>query len=192
MGEDAEIHDPELVSGEVKNEMPVEKTVAEREIDELSKELEEKTRELNEVKDKYLRLYAEFENYKKYITKEQRELLRYGNESLIREILSVVDNLERAISHAEGSNESKGLIDGVEMTLNQLKSILEGFGVTPIKAIGEPFDPSRHHALTQVESEEYDENIVVEEFNKGYYLNERVIRPAFVSVAKKPETRTKD
>lgn len=187
--DDAEIYDPELVSGEVKNETPVEKMEAEKGIDDLNQELEEKTRELNETKDKYLRLYAEFENYKKHMAKEQKELLIYGNESLIREILPVVDNLERAIAHAEGSSEYRGLIDGVEMTLNQLKSILEGFGVTPIKAIGEPFDPSRHHALTQVESEEYDENVVVEELSKGYYLNERVIRPAFVSVAKKPEPK---
>lgn len=164
-------------------------------LDSLRDELEVKKREFNELQDKYLRLYAEFENFKKVVSKEQTEYLRYGHERLITEILPVVDNLERAIAYSkefidkinpEGVEALQGLILGVETTLKELMVVLGRFGVREIKALGEAFDPSKHHAVSQVETDECKPNMVIEEMRKGYCLHERVIRPSMVVVSKSP------
>jgi molecular chaperone GrpE len=141
---------------------------------------------LQEAKDKYLRLYAEFENYKRRINKDKEELLRYGNEALIYELLPVIDNLEMALQHASDEEASSGLVQGVEITLRELMKALEKFGLSPIEADGKPFDPSVHHAMSQVVREDVNEEIVVEEFRKGYLLKEKVLRPSLVAVSKKP------
>jgi molecular chaperone GrpE len=141
---------------------------------------------LQEAKDKYLRLYAEFENYKRRINKDKEELLRYGNEALIYELLPVIDNLEMALQHASDEEASSGLVQGVEVTLKELMKALEKFGLSPIEADGKPFDPSVHHAMSQVVREDVNEEIVVEEFRKGYILKEKVLRPSLVAVSKKP------
>jgi molecular chaperone GrpE len=141
---------------------------------------------LQEAKDKYLRLYAEFENYKRRVNKDKEELVRYGNEALIYELLPVIDNLEMALQHASDEEASSGLVQGVEITLKELMKALEKFGLSPIEADGKPFDPSVHHAMSQVVREDVDEEIVVEEFRKGYILKEKVLRPSLVAVSKKP------
>lgn len=149
--------------------------------------------ELQELKDKYLRLYAEFENYKKRTIKDKEELLRYGNESLLYELLTVIDNLEMAMKHSGRSLEqrpssndvSAGLVQGVEITFKEFLRIIERFGVVPINALGKGFDPSVHHAMTHVEKDDVDENTVVEEFRKGYMFNGKVLRPSLVAVSKK-------
>jgi molecular chaperone GrpE len=165
-------------------------------LEEKNKELAELQETLNQVQDKYLRLYAEFENFKKVVAKEQAELLNYGHERLITEILTVVDNLERAITHSkdfidkinpEAAEVFEGLTSGVEMTLKQMMDILGRFGVKAIKALGESFDPTRHHAVSQVESDRNEPNTVVEELRKGYCLNDRVIRPSMVVVSKRSQ-----
>ncbi|MEW6216052.1 MAG: nucleotide exchange factor GrpE, partial [Nitrospirota bacterium] len=149
-------------------------------------EKERLTAELQEINDKYLRLYAEFENYKKRVNKDKDELLKYGNESLLYELLPVIDNLEMALKHS--SNEiSAGLIQGVEITLRELLRTLEKFGLTPIEATGKPFDPLIHHAMTLVEREDIEEKIVVEEFRKGYMFKDKVLRPSLVAVSKRPQ-----
>jgi molecular chaperone GrpE len=141
--------------------------------------------ELKEANDKYLRLYAEFDNYRKRVNKDKEELIRYGNERLLHELLPFIDHLEMALKHA--SNEaSSGLVQGVEITLKGLRKTLEKFGLTEIEAEGKPFDPSVHHAISQVEREDIDENIVVEEFRKGYMLKDKVLRASLVAVSKKP------
>lgn len=142
--------------------------------------------ELQEAKDKYLRLYAEFENYKRRVNKDKEELVRYGNEALIYELLPVIDNLEMALQHASDEESSSGLVQGVELTLKELMKALEKFGLSPIEADGKSFDPSVHHAMSQVVREDVDEEIVVEEFRKGYLLKEKVLRPSLVAVSKKP------
>lgn len=148
--------------------------------------------ELQEQKDKYLRLYAEFENYRKRILKDKEELLRYGNESLLYELLPVIDNLEMALKHAKRDSSAQdnsliaGLIQGIEITLREFMKVIEKFGVSAIPAAGKPFDPSVHHAMSQIEREDVDANIVVEEFRKGYMLKDKVLRPSLVSVSKKP------
>lgn len=165
-----------------------------RQPDELESEaVDEKERlatELRDAHDKYLRLYAEFENYKKRVSKDKEELLKYGNEKLVSELLPVIDHLEMALKHA--SNEvSSGLVQGVDMTLKELKKTLQKFGLTEISADGKPFDPLVHHAMTQIERDDVDENTVVEEYRKGYMLNDKVIRAAMVAVSKKPVTEEK-
>lgn len=143
------------------------------------------TPELQEMNDKYLRLYAEFENYKKRVNKDKEELIKYGNENIIINLLPVLDNLEMALKHAT-DDLSSGLVQGVEITLKEMKRTLEKFGLTVIEAEGKPFDPSIHHAMTQVEREDLNENTVVEEFRKGYMLKDKVLRPSLVAVSKKP------
>jgi len=141
--------------------------------------------ELKEMSEKYLRLYAEFDNYKKRVNKDKEELLKYGQESLLYELLTVIDNLELALKHAS-DEVSTGLIQGVEITYKELMKTLEKFGLTAVEAEGKTFDPSVHHAMSQVELDDVEENIVVEEYRKGYKLRNKVLRPSLVSVSKKP------
>lgn len=142
--------------------------------------------ELQELKDKYLRLYAEFDNYRKRVLKDKEELIKYSNESLLYELLPVIDNLELAVKHSS-NNVSQGLIQGVEITLKEFQRVLEKFGITSISALGKQFDPSLHHAMTQVERDDTDEKTVVEEFRKGYMFRDKVLRPSLVAVSKKPQ-----
>jgi len=150
-------------------------------------ELKRLNAELRETNDKYLRLYAEFENYKKRVNKDKEELIKYGNENLLYDLLPVIDNLEMALQHA--SNDiSSGLVQGVEITLKELRKTLEKFGLAPIEAFGKPFDPLVHHAMTQVERDDVDEKTIVEEYRKGYRLRDKVLRPSLVAVSKKTES----
>jgi molecular chaperone GrpE len=136
--------------------------------------------------DRFLRERADMENYRKRVQKEKEEILKYGNESFILEILPALDNLERAISHA--SEEGSAIIEGVKLTLSMLLGGLKKFGVTPVEVTpGTPFDPALHQAMTQVESADQEPNTVVAEFQKGYLLNDRLLRPAMVSVAIAPK-----
>jgi len=137
-----------------------------------------------ETYEKYLRLHAEFDNFKKRMTKDKVEAIRFANQGLIEEILPFVDNLERSLQHADESGNFNALKDGILMTLDQLLKALEKAGLEPIKAEGEPFDPEVHEAIMQVEADEVASNHVVEEFQKGYKLHGRVIRPATVTVSK--------
>jgi molecular chaperone GrpE len=148
--------------------------------------IEELKKSLAELNDKYVRLYADFENYKKLVAKEKEELIKYSNEELMRELLTVIDHLELALQHSSGNETPSSLTKGIEMTLKELKSILEKYGLVNIDALGKPFDPFVHHALSQIESEEAEENTVVTEFRKGYMLKDRVLRAALVGVSKKP------
>lgn len=161
------------------------------ELDELRQQLEKKESEARENYDRFLRQVAELENFKKRVAREKGEALRYANESLIKDLLPVLDNLERAVDHARGGGNGKPLVEGVEMVLKGFLDVLSKHGVTQISAKGESFDPERHEAIAQVESAEYEPNTVVEEHHKGYYLLDRLLRPSLVSVAKAPETKEK-
>ncbi len=142
--------------------------------------------ELKEANDKYLRLYAEFENYKKKVMKDKDELLKYSHESLVYELLPILDNLEMALKHSEGCGEDlQALVKGVENTQRELMRTLEKFGLAAIEALNKPFDPSVHHAMSQVEREDLEANTVVEEFRRGYLFKEKVLRPSLVAVSKK-------
>jgi molecular chaperone GrpE len=140
---------------------------------------------LEEANDKYVRLYADFENYKKVAARNKEELLKYANEDLITDILTVIDHLELALQHSPENEKSDSLAQGVQLTLKELKNVLKKHGLVTIDALGKPFDPSVHHAMSQIE-EDTEENTVVKEFRKGYMLKERVIRAALVGVSIKP------
>lgn len=139
----------------------------------------------DEYYDRLLRTSAEFDNYKKRTTREMRDVVRYANEKLLKELLSVVDNLERAVTSAQQDNaEDDALLEGVRLTLNEIEKILERHNVQPVKALGEPFDPNFHQAMMQAESEDQPVNTVIQEMQKGYVLHDRLLRPAMVVVSK--------
>lgn len=153
-----------------------------------SEEIESLKKSLSESNDKYVRLYAEFENYKKFTARSKEEQLKYANENLIKDLLTVIDHLELALQHSSNNEISNSLAEGVELTLKELKTALEKYGLTDIEALGVPFDPSVHHAIAQVETEDTENNIVVKEFRKGYMFKDRVLRAALVGVSKKPSS----
>jgi molecular chaperone GrpE len=145
-------------------------------------QLEEKTRESSEYFDKWLRLRAEMENFKKRMEKEKSEHLKFGNESLLKALLPILDNLERAIDHGKNARENSPLMVGVEMIRKELASLLEKFGVKPIPAAGEAFDPEKHEAISQQESD-LEANRVVSAVQNGYFYHDRLLRPAKVIVS---------
>ena len=142
----------------------------------------------NEAKDyheRMLRMAAELDNYKKRAARELDDIKKYATENLIRQLLTVVDNLERAIASASPDNQSdQGVIDGITLTLAEISKILEKHYVSPIEALGQPFDPAFHQAMCQEESTDQPPNTVVQEFQKGYLLHDRLLRPAMVVVSK--------
>ena len=140
--------------------------------------------------DRLLRITAEFENYKKRAEREMEDFRKFASESLVKDILPIVDNLERALNiRCEGNEKAfQGIREGVEMTLKGLLETLEKVGVVPIESLHKPFDPNFHQAVMQKESEEYSENTVMQELLKGYMMKDRLLRPAMVVVAKKPHS----
>ncbi|MBW2057480.1 MAG: nucleotide exchange factor GrpE [Deltaproteobacteria bacterium] len=156
--------------------------------EELKRALEEQKRLAQDNYEKFLRAYAELENYKKRVEREKANLLKYGNEALIRDLLPFIDNLQRAVEHASGekNNSPEALIQGVELTLKDLMRVLEKHGLKPIESVGGIFDPNLHEAMMQVETEDHEPQTIVEEFQKGYLLGDRLLRPARVSVATRP------
>jgi molecular chaperone GrpE len=153
-------------------------------------EPEAKAKDAAERHDQLLRLGAEFENYKKRMQKEKSDLIKFGNESLLKALLPILDNLERAIDHGKKTNENGPLLRGVEIILRQFLTILERFGVKPTAAMGESFDPEKHEAVSLAESDQ-EPNRVISELEKGYRFHERLLRPAKVLVSKAlPEKKT--
>jgi len=146
--------------------------------------------ELQIFQDKYLRLAAEFENYKRRAQRDQNDSIRFGNESLLKNLLPIIDNLERAIQCAKDAGTSGPLLEGVELTHKQFLETVGKVGVRQVSTTGNSFDPAIHQAVTQVESENVEPNTVIEEFQKGYLLHDRILRPAMVSVAKEKSELT--
>lgn len=143
---------------------------------------QEKTKEYYE---RMLRISAEFENYKKRSARETESFRKFANESILKDLLPVVDNLERAISSAAaGQGAEQCITEGVDLTLKEILRVLARYGVNPVEAQGKPFDPAIHEAVMQQESEEFPENTVLTEFQRGYTLHERILRPAMVVVSK--------
>lgn len=140
--------------------------------------------EVKENYDKYLRVCAEFDNYKKRAAREIGDFRKYANETLLKDLLSVIDNLERAVESTQDVKEAaNGVVEGVEMTLKEILKIVERYGVKPVEALGEPFDPSFHQAVMQEESDSQPENTVLKELQKGYLLHDRLLRPSMVVVS---------
>jgi molecular chaperone GrpE len=152
---------------------------SEEEIGRLREQLRAAEEETRRQHDRYLRERADAENFKKRLQREKAEALRFACEPLIRELLPVVDNLERALAHDEGAS----IRDGVRIVLEALVGVLSAHGVRRVDAVGHPFDPAKHQALAQVDSPETPPNYVVEQHHSGYFLHDRLLRPALVSVS---------
>lgn len=159
---------------------------------EMETRLESVEQEAKEAHDRFLRVSAEFENYKKRSAREMDEFRKFANESLLREMLTVVDNLERALNSSNNDNQANSHIaEGVDMTLKEILKVFEKFNVKPIEALGKPFDPNFHQAAMQEETNEHPENTVLNELEKGYMIHDRLLRPAMVVVSM-PKVNTKD
>ena len=161
----------------------------EKEIKSLKKEIKKEKekvknlkKELDEKKDQLLRTLADFQNYKKRVEKEMEDAIKYSREELISKFLDVQENLQRI-----DKPDSKGL----QMIMNQLKGIFEEEGIKEIEAVGKKFDHDLHHTLSIVETNEHDDGIVIEEIKKGYLVNDRILRPSLVMVAKNKKSKTK-
>ena len=170
---------------------PEDAKIMDSELDTLRQELATKELEARNNYDRFLRQVAELENFKKRTARERDDVSRFANETLIKDLLPVVDNLERAIAHASGGGNGKSIIEGVEMVLKGLLDVLTKHGVSQISAVGQPFDPAKHEAMSQVENDRHEPNSVVEELHKGYSLRDRLLRPALVSVAKPAKSQEK-
>ena len=143
--------------------------------------------QLREAEDRVLRTVAEAENFKKRLQRERDEQTRYANEAIIRELLPVIDNLERALDHSEAGSDQGSLVEGLNMTLKAFLDTMARFGCTPVEAVGQVFDPNFHEAVSQEETADYEANSVLHELQKGYTLKGRLLRPAMVVVSKMPE-----
>ena len=152
--------------------------------DTVQRELDSKIDEVKSLNDKYLRLAAEFDNYKRRAQRDQSEGIRFANEKIFKDLLPIIDNLERALQCGSDQTGNGGLLEGVELTYKQFLETLTKFGVRQISSVGELFDPAMHQAVAQVDSDTAKPNTVVEEFQKGYFLHERILRPSMVTVAK--------
>ena len=151
------------------------------------KEIKTLRKQLEEEKDRCLRLNAEFENQRKRLQKEKEEFVKYANEKLIIELIDIMESFERGLENARGSVNKDKLITGMELIYKQLKSVLEKNGLVSIKALGEKFDPYKHEAMMQTPSKDDEEDMILEEFSRGYMLNNKVIRYSKVRVSKNKE-----
>lgn len=176
--------EPETVEPEAVKPETEEAALSPEEIEKLIKEKEEQY-------DRLLRVQADFDNYRKRVQKEQANLLRYGAETALREILPIIDHIELAVDSAHThANSDSQLREGIEMILNQFFTVLEKLGVKPIEAVNQPFDPNKHDALLRVHAPEADEGTVVSEIRKGYYLHDKVLRPAQVTVGTREQVQS--
>jgi molecular chaperone GrpE len=155
-------------------------------VDDPAADAERLRAELAALQDRHLRLQAEFDNFRKRQQRDREDAARRTKERILGEIAGVVDNLERALTHASDPGASpESLSQGVDLVVKQLREVLGRFGAVPIAALGEPFDPHLHEAMTRVEtSGDPPDGTVVEEYRRGYLLDGKVLRPALVAVAK--------
>jgi len=153
-------------------------------------EIQELKDQIVSEKDRALRLSAEFENYKKRSQREINDFKKFANESIFRQLLSVVDNLERAISAAQENSKESALFEGVKLTHKDIIKLFETFNVKPVEAANKTFDPNFHQAVTQEETDKFPDNTVTTVLQKGYLLHDRLIRPAMVVVSKKANKET--
>ena len=152
---------------------------------------EERLKErIEELEDKHLRLAAEFDNYKKRMARQYEETMRSANDRILLELLEVVDNFERALHHENDNTDFETFRKGTELIFSQITALLGKYDITPIEALGEPFDPNLHEAVIPIESEDYPEGVVAIEISKGYMQGDRVLRHSKVGVSKgKPKDK---
>jgi molecular chaperone GrpE len=185
IGDDIDEESAAEVREEAISDSPESETAA------LKQQLKSKELEAKNIYDRLLRQTAELDNFKKRTARERDDAIRFANEALIKDLLPVVDNLERAVAHASGGGNGKPLVEGVEMVLRQFLDVLIKHGAVQILAAGQAFDPAKHEAMAQVESDNHEPNSVVEELQKGYLYRTRLLRPAIVSLDKAPGKKDK-
>jgi molecular chaperone GrpE len=162
---------------------------ADESVEEVQSKLEAAEKEAKENYDRLLRISADFENFKKRTSREMADLRKFANESLIKAMLPVVDNLERALDSANHKQfAGNPIAEGVQMTLSEILNIFEKFNVRQIESLEKPFDPMFHQAVTQQESDDHPDKIVLHELQKGYLMHDRLVRPAMVVVSQKKES----
>jgi molecular chaperone GrpE len=155
-------------------------TLAGKEYEELLKQKEIAEERL----DILARLQAEVENTKKRLQKEKEEFVKFANDELISKLLPVLDNFKRAIENGSNTDKKDNITEGIKLIYRQFEEVLKEFGLTPIKAVGEKFNPHYHEAVTHEQTEKFEDGVIIEEFQKGYLLNGRLLRPSVVKVAK--------
>jgi molecular chaperone GrpE len=164
--------------------LPSRGRVSSRRMAEVQGQLEEQRKLAEGYLDRLMRLQAEFENFRKRTEREREEQAKRASERIVSSLIDVMENLERAVEIGEAADDLPGeFLDGVRMTLEGLREVLSREGLSPIKAVGKPFDPIFHEAIGRTESQEHAENMVVKEVMRGYLLNSRVLRPAKVEVS---------
>ncbi len=155
--------------------------------------LESVEQELKDSHDRFLRVSAEFENYKKRASREMNDFRKFANESLVKAMLPVVDNLDRAIESSSDDDHSiRSVVEGVNMTLKEILKIFEQFGVKPFESLGKIFDPALHQAVMQKETDNHPEKTILNELEKGYMIHDRLLRPAMVVVSKTTESENQE
>ncbi len=177
-------HAPETEAEEQPLEAVTQAEVEANAPEDLQGQLEKAQGEAQGHYERFLRTAAELDNFRKRKEREVSDLRKYANQNLLRELLTVVDNLERAIDANSDPGSKEGLVEGVDMTLKELLKIFEKFGVTPIEAVNQPFDPNLHEAVMQEEDADVAENTVIRELQKGYQIHDRLLRPAMVVVSR--------
>lgn len=178
------LESPETASSDEAIQNLPENSQQNEEVSDSQDQLLDKTDEIEAVNDKYLRLAAEFENYKRRVQRDQSDTIRFANEKLLRDMLPTLDNLERAIQSGRNQDNVDGILEGIDLTYKHFLETLQKIGVTQVSSVGEIFDPAKHQAVGQVESSSVPENAIIEEYQKGYFLHDRILRPAMVTVAK--------
>ncbi len=155
--------------------------------EELLKTIEHTKAELEQLRDTYIRLLADFDNYKKRMSREKADLIQFGNESLLRDVLPIIDNIERLKTYCTSESDWEALTKGVDLIVQEIRKLLARYDVQLIDAVGKPFDPARHEVIKKIETTEITPNTVIEEFQKGYTFRGRLLRPSVVSVAVQPQ-----
>jgi molecular chaperone GrpE len=183
-GESVHNHENMKPEGAEQHELIEEKLLEKMPESELLQKIEEFREKADKNYDQYVRAQAEIENITKRNRKEKEEWIKYSTENLIKDLLPVIDNLEKAISHSNNEDSLQALREGVELTLKGLKNTLSKSGLEEIVSLGKPFDPNYHHAISEQEDENSEPGVVINEFQKGYNLHQRLIRPAMVIISK--------
>ncbi|SHI33721.1 nucleotide exchange factor GrpE [Desulfofundulus thermosubterraneus] len=163
-------------------QQPAGESRQEVDVKELERRLAEQTALVQDYFQRLARMQADFENYRRRMNREREEWFKYASQPLVAELLSVLDNFERALAARE--EDPARVVAGVEMIYRQLKEILTKEGLSPVPAVNEPFDPAKHEAIMQEETDAYPDNTVIEELRRGYYFKDRLLRPAMVKVAR--------
>ncbi len=151
--------------------------------------VEQLIQENEELQDKFVRLMADFDNYRKRASKEKADVVQFGNEGLLKDILPIIDNIERLLTYSYGEGTWKSFQEGIELLLTETGKTLSKYGVEPIEALGKEFDPNLHQAMQRSETDEVDANTVVEVYQKGYTYRGRLLRPSLVVVSVSPQEK---